>query len=283
MPELKKEVPPLSTVFRALFGDAPYFGGTTFGFQGNFRRHVFMACAAQLGQRPGTPLRILEIGSWMGSSALTWAQTMRQTAPLGGKITCVDLWAPFTVEDDLAKGGVYADFNALAKTEIPYELFLHNTRSITGWVEREVHRGRSRDVLPKLPRGHYDVVYVDASHYYEDVLADLKMAESLVRTGGILCGDDLELQIGDVDEAFARAKIKEDYVRDPRTGEGFHPGVTLACHEFFGRKVPNSMGFFYVQKTATSYADPSLIGASIVIPSHFTPEMQAACRAMLGV
>jgi len=279
----RQDTLPLATVFRALFGDAPYFGGTTFGFQGNSQRHIFMACAAQLARRPGQPMRILEIGSWMGSSALTWAQTLRQTHPEGGTITCVDLWGPFTVEDDLAKGGIYAEFNALAKTEIPFELFLHNTKSITGTLTREVHRGRSRDVLPKLPRGHYDMVYVDASHYYEDVLADLKMAAPLVREGGILCGDDLELQIGDVDEAFVRSKIREDYVRDPVSGTGFHPGVALACHEFFRRKVPNAMGFFYLQKTAGGYRDPALIGTSIVIPEHFTPEMRAECRAMLGV
>ena len=99
----------------------PYFGGSTFGFQGDWRRHIFMAAAAQAAIRKGHPVHILEIGSWIGNSALTWAQTLRQFALAGSSVTCVDLWAPFTTSRDLEKGGIYADFNALAKTKIPYE------------------------------------------------------------------------------------------------------------------------------------------------------------------
>ncbi len=273
---------PLSSVLRALFGKAPYFGGTTFGFQGDWRRHVFMAAAAQAAMQKGRPVHILEIGSWVGSSALTWAQTLRQFAVAGSSITCVDLWAPFTTTGDIAKGGIYAEFNELAKTEVPYELFRHNTQSISGAVALHVHRGQSRDILPTLKKGAYDLVYVDASHYYEDVLEDLKHAAPLVRDGGIFCGDDLELQVGEVDLAQVRAKISEDYTHDPKTGRGFHPGVALACHEFFGRRIPCTIGFWYLEKSAGGYVDPTLINRSIVVPGHFTAEMQAACRTFLG-
>ncbi len=277
-----KAAPPLSETFRALFGSAPYFGGATFGFQGDYRRHMFMGCAAQLAIRKDRPMHILEIGSWVGSSALTWAQALRQFSPMGGSITCIDLWEPFTVADDLAKGGIYAEFNALAKTEIPFELFLHNTRGITGAVTREVKRGKSREILPTLKKDFYDLVYVDASHYYDDVLADLKLAAPLVRDGGLFCGDDLEMQVGDADEGFIRARIKEDWVHDPKTGTGFHPGVALACHEFFGRRIPSVIGFFYLQRAGSGYVDKPLIGTNWFVPEHFTPEMQATCRALMG-
>ena len=38
--------------------------------------------------------------------------------------------------------------------------------------------------------GYFDIVYLDASHDYESVKADLKAWISKVKYGGILCGDD---------------------------------------------------------------------------------------------
>src|SRR5207249_9617995 len=56
-----------------------------------------------------------------------------------------------------------------------------------------VKRATSRGVLSKLPDKHYGLIYVDGSHKYDDVSFDLSAASRLLRDGGILCGDDLEL------------------------------------------------------------------------------------------
>jgi hypothetical protein len=53
-----------------------------------------------------------------------------------------------------------------------------------------VLRGLSRDVLPMLPDGWLDWVYLDADHGYEAVLADLTVCARKVRPGGLICGHD---------------------------------------------------------------------------------------------
>jgi predicted O-methyltransferase YrrM len=51
-------------------------------------------------------------------------------------------------------------------------------------------RGKSQDVLPKLPLESYDIIYVDASHTACNVLADSVMAWRLCKMGGIVLWDD---------------------------------------------------------------------------------------------
>ena len=133
-----------------------------------------------------------------------------------------------------------------------------------------------------MQKDFYDLVYVDGSHYYDNVIEDLRLAAPLVRDGGILCGDDLEAQLNEVDADFSRAKRGEDYVYDPKTGQGYHPGVTLACEEFFGGGISSAIGFFYVQKTGDTFASTSFTNKAIVMPEHLTPEMQTTCRALFA-
>jgi len=57
---------------------------------------------------------------------------------------------------------------------------------------------------------YFDLVFIDADHYYEDVKIDLEAWYSLVKGGGIICGHDYEAR--------------------------WHPGVKKAVDEFFGEK-----------------------------------------------
>jgi predicted O-methyltransferase YrrM len=61
-------------------------------------------------------------------------------------------------------------------------------------VEMEILRGCSRDALPNLPKNNFDLIYPDGDHSYHGVSVDIDNCCSLVRDGGILCGDDLEIQ-----------------------------------------------------------------------------------------
>jgi SAM-dependent methyltransferase len=258
----------------ALFGDVPYFGGQTEGYQGTIVRHMFMVCGLQLAIDQNRPVRMLEIGSWTGNSALTWAQGIRQFSPKGGSILCLDPWGQYFSEGDVAKGGLYHGMDTLAALDLAYNLFLHNTKSIKDNVTLEHIRGTSADL--KASGGQFDLIYIDGSHYYDDVLLDLQRCAPLLREGGILCGDDLEAQVGRVEESFLLDKKRVNY-----TG-GFHPGVALAVFHFFRRAISVTHGFWHVRKKGDSFEDTSMLGLLPIVPDHFTAEGKAECQKILG-
>jgi predicted O-methyltransferase YrrM len=55
-----------------------------------------------------------------------------------------------------------------------------------------VHEGTSRNALRRLPLGHYDFIYVDASDQTIDVLEDAVAAFRLAKIGAVIAFDDYE-------------------------------------------------------------------------------------------
>ena len=70
-----------------LFPNEPYFLGDTMGVMGDPARHLFMTAAVATQADLDRPLRVLEIGSWIGFSTLTWAQAL-EDLPHKGTILC---------------------------------------------------------------------------------------------------------------------------------------------------------------------------------------------------
>ena len=67
--------------------------------------------------------------------------------------------------------------------------------------------------------------------------------------GGLICGDDLEIQFHEahIDESHRSRFI--DYVEDNDVGF-YHPGVTLAVYDVFGEV--SSFGGFWVMRKITN-------------------------------
>lgn len=137
---------------------------------------------------PGT---IIEVGSWKGASALTMAKL---TEPTATTIYCVDSWLggyEMVIHDDsepcdtLKKFGypqVYFQFlSNLFPSEHSHRIFPIPQTSING---------------SRLLKAHgiwADLIYIDASHQLEDVYIDLCAYWELLRPGGVMFGDDFEL------------------------------------------------------------------------------------------
>ena len=122
------------------------------------------------------PQRALEIGSYEGRSAWLWYRLL----PPGSTLTCVDLrFAPN---------------------------FHHNARPLAenGFLERALDGRPSKVALFDLdPAEPFDLIYVDGSHNKSHVLADLVLADALLRIGGLLVVDDFEwLGVNDAAHAF---------------------------------------------------------------------------------
>ena len=89
-------------------------------------------------------------------------------------------------------------------------------------------------------------------------MKDIKNALPLLKDGGLLCGDDLEMQLSGVDGDFVKRHLDLDMAVDPVSGVAFHPGVTLAVGEFFQKDVPCYEGCWVVQKKGDDFDDVKL-------------------------
>jgi predicted O-methyltransferase YrrM len=120
------------------------------------------------------PVRILEIGSWEGRSALFLLTYFTQ-----GHLTAVDTWT-----GDLEAHYVRRDLRDL---EVRFD------GNLAPCVARLTKRkGSSLQVLPQLldEQQKFDVIYVDGSHFADDVLTDGITAWRLLKQGGVLIFDD---------------------------------------------------------------------------------------------
>jgi predicted O-methyltransferase YrrM len=266
----------------------PYFGSILRSAQGNEARYrKMLQLAAKIGrEHPARAVNILEIGSWAGGSAVIWGTGLQRYSSRGGKVLCVDSWRAYFQQEEIKAPRAYADMeNAMASGEIVL-LFNHNIKSsgLDSFVLSA--RGRSAEVLPLLAPGTFDLVYVDGDHAYSAVKSDIENAKRLVADGGILCGDDLEMEADAVDEANAGANKERDFICDPRTGQWFHPGVTLAVSESIGG-VASWDGFWAAQKNGGSWKTFELEDNSqIELPPQLArPERKdyrAAAKALLS-
>ena len=122
---------------------------------------------------------MVELGSFLGKSTRWFARTI----PSGGQVHAVDHWEGNREHQAPERSDVYPRLASL------YERFLSNVVH-AGLCDSIVpYRMNSRsaaDQLDVIP----DLVFVDASHEFDDVLVDLASWYPRLRPGGVLCGDD---------------------------------------------------------------------------------------------
>lgn len=278
-------------LIRFLAGDAPYFGGRTEGTQGSAVRHPFMAASIHLLRNAGRRVRLLEIGSYAGFSALTWAEAIETFCPQGGELLCIDPWLGYYDEKvlslDDSRGTMQQALVPMADDlhmDFVYELFRHNIAFANRDKVTIRHiRASAVEMFAYLREAQFDLVYIDGRHLYEDVLADLRGADRLVAPGGFLCGDDLEAQLHEVDATAARANAGRHTFTDPRSGRLYHPGVALAVAEFFGGPVANYSGYWIMRRSDSGrYVPADLSQSPIIIPRHFPAVWREALQAAIA-
>ena len=138
-------------------------------------------------------------------------------------------------------------------------LFRANMSELCSSDEITILKDESSVDLNSLPHGYFDCISLDANHLYDAVLEDLRIAIPLLKETGILCGDDLEIPFNEIPESFDFKSAREwEYLS---SGRGFHPGVTLAVWETFG-KVKIWNGLFVVGKQGQDLVN-------VVFPSKF--------------
>lgn len=238
-------------------------------------RQAYMAAAVHKIGQGKTHLRILEIGSYMGASALTWGLAVGLLTQASAELICVDPWD----SADTSQYGSGEMANHL-KTGLARQVFLHNMRFLPERVSLRSIEATSVAAMAQIA-GPFDIIYIDGCHLYEEVRADLAGGKALLADGGFLCGDDLDIQLHEVDVLAARSNARRDFVQDPRTQQFFHPGVTLAVGEAFG-PVSLYRGFWIMQRQDVYFTKVSLAGAIGLIPRHWPETSQARVREAIA-
>jgi Flp pilus assembly protein TadD/predicted O-methyltransferase YrrM len=262
-----------------LKNNKPYFGKVMWALQGVPIRHAYMQCLVetQCRERTEKSFNILEIGSWAGGSALTWAEAIKKFNQGKGRVFCIDPWKLYfdpSKYSDLPQDQqeVYRQMAEGLSTGKIFDLFLHNIRVSRHEDIILPFKGSSEDLLPLFGEGRFDLVFVDGDHSYASVLKDLRGSARLVGEGGLLCGDDLELQLSQLDREHAELHKHMDYILDPKTKGYFHPGVSLAVGEFFG-EVSTWEGFWAMRKEGGIWKKvelPKLPPDRLRLPEHLT-------------
>lgn len=249
-----------------------YFGKVMWASQGLPLRHAYMQhlLKEKIARDQPSSFCLLEVGSWAGGSVLTWAEALKDSQQRAATIVCVDGWKPFTLAGARPDVPLYQQMGQALSNDTIFGLFWHNVRAAGHDNIVIPMRGFSQQVLPLLADESFDLAFIDGNHTYNHVLADLRAATRLVRDGGILCGDDLELQSFQIDLAHAQSQTESDYIKDPHTDQHYHPGVTLAVSELFGR-VNAWSGFWAVRKCNGQWKPvdlPPLQNPESKIPRH---------------
>jgi precorrin-6B methylase 2 len=122
------------------------------------------------------PISVVEIGSWKGRSTVVLALAVG-TASAGTVIAI-----------DPHDNSVEAEVRGLQDSTLP-EMVQNLDRAGVSDLVR-IHRCRSADVLPAIPDNSVDVLFVDGSHRYEDVLADIAGWRPKLRDGATVAFND---------------------------------------------------------------------------------------------
>ncbi len=175
-------------------------------------------------------------------------------------MVCVDPWTAY-IDLSMNNNLVHRAMAKATRKNVILRLFQHNIRAAGHADIVAAFQGSSGRCLPILKDETFDLIYVDGDHSYEAVLQDLDQAGRLVKSGGIICGDDLELQRDVVDRNTVEAKRNSDFEADQKTGVYFHPGVTLAVWQFFGGKVSCWEGFWAMRKAEKGWEKVDMEGS----------------------
>jgi predicted O-methyltransferase YrrM len=168
------------------------------------------------------PNRIIEVGSWLGASAVNMGRVCREFAITCREIVCIDTWL----------GGADMIIQQTADGTVVPHPFSRSLNRKHGYPQiyytflRNVIEAGLEDLITPLPMPSSaaywilkrlgvtaDLIYVDAAHEFDAVLDDLRKFWQLLEPGGVLIGDDY-------DEAHlpgvrAAAHMFSDEVRRP--------------------------------------------------------------------
>jgi predicted O-methyltransferase YrrM len=164
-------------------------------FSTDWAGHHFFMWSELLQEFRRRPVRILEIGSWEGRSALYFLNYLPHS-----RIVCID---PFSGSVEHHQDPHFAALALESESQFDANLAAFSDRL-------EKIKGNSTEVLPELGIGgrRFDLAYIDGSHMAADVYRDGVLTWSLMNPSGIVIWDDYGWEL--MDDERERPKLGVD-------------------------------------------------------------------------
>lgn len=125
---------------------------------------------------------VVEIGSWVGESALAICRGFDED----GVLYCVDTWAG-------SPGDGTGRFAKECTPEIVFKIFEQNMGERLCKANKGIVfplTGRSTDIAAREEHIYADAIFIDGDHTYEAVKADIEAWLPHLKPGGLMCGHD---------------------------------------------------------------------------------------------
>jgi len=128
----------------------------------------------------------LEIGSWKGASASFMGVELINLKKTNTKLYCIDTWEGTPGEHDTESA-------VIEKTLL--EQFLTNTKPLNdNGLTIVPIKSKSQDCASVFQDNFFDFIYIDGSHYYEDVKQDIIKYLPKLKKDGIFAGHDWQCE-----------------------------------------------------------------------------------------
>lgn len=156
--------------------------------------------------------RFLEIGSWLGDSTKVMAKIVKK---FKGTVICIDNW----------KGSPTTDLKAIAENQDIYQIF--RSEIMNNDLDDYVFsfKANSNFASEILKNKHFDLIFLDADHRYENVKNDILNYFPKLKKKGLFCGHDCEGYIKDYPIDIINKGLNQDVYQN------LHCGVIKAVGE----------------------------------------------------
>lgn len=121
--------------------------------------------------------RVVEIGSWMGRST----RALADNCP--GTVLVVDTWSG---------SGEHKEMLKRQNRNWLHAQFLANISGLTNLTAMRMSSTSAASQLLSQNVAPFDMVFIDGSHEYRDVKADILAWKQLLAPKGIICGHDYD-------------------------------------------------------------------------------------------
>ena len=229
-----------------------YIGGYLLSDQeaGRNRQKIIKKIIKQIDKKF---IKVLEIGVYCGQTTLTISKQLKKDNK-EFEITCLDIWDEFentTATDSFTHNKLVE----VLKNSQVFNLFYHNLNVNNILDQCKIIKKKSNVYLKEINE-KYDLIIIDGSHLYDEVLEDLENSKKILNDKGFIVGDDYEVKYSNLSSLNLEELCKKrlDVFYDKNTKIRFHPGVTQAVFDSFG-DLNQLNGLFCVQKKESNFID----------------------------